>query len=487
MQEFRDDFRGGLNTQTSPDLLNPNELILATNIRLDGKFGAIRNRPGCRKLHQTALGSPSVVTGVYQWIEPGAGALQLVAVANTDVFYKTSDYGAFTTVAGTQSSTNVQSFTESRITAGAAKRLVIVDGTDDVMFTGSALIALNNTTATLARQYHSRLWTNQSNNKTQIKWSELGVGNSWATGDETKGGTALVGLTRGGDITALEVIGGSLVVCTDESCIRVTGYSSLDIQVEQDQEGISSEVGAVGPLAIYRVENIGFMITKQGPYIVTESAVTPIGSKIRDKFDGLDLDNLDKSVVGYNPGKQEVWFAVPGASDGGINKTVYVFSLRLQAWSGPWNYNFGITCFGEWEDSTGRKTIVAGCSDGFVRDMDAAEFLDNVLYDGSGGVSYICTAELAPFFFDSGPGEIKTLRRFHPQIRAIGSCELKHAFDDGSLSSEVVTADAAGVVKSYRVDAYNQGSRLRVQFVMSVNVDYLIHGLTVDAFRMFRD
>jgi len=59
-------------------------------------------------------------------------------------------------------------------------------------------------------------------------------------------------------ITALETIGGSLLICTEDSISRFTGYSADDIQIAQDTRGISNEIGVVGPQAILNCENIAY-------------------------------------------------------------------------------------------------------------------------------------------------------------------------------------------------------------------------------------
>src|SRR5947207_2868000 len=131
---------------------------------------------------------------------------------------------------------------------------------------------------------------------------------------------------------------------TIDSVMRFTGQASDDIVISQNTEGISAEVGSIGLLTLKRFENVAAMLAIRGPYAVTETSATPIGEQVLPDFNGLDTANVSKSVVEYNRGQKELLFAVPGPNDGGLNKTIFVEAVRLQAWYGPWLYSFGTNC-----------------------------------------------------------------------------------------------------------------------------------------------
>lgn len=97
--ESRYDFRGGRNTAITSDLLNPNELVDATNCRLTANYGGFSKRTGTQKIHQTGLGSR--IDGLTQW--DGPSGKQIVAISGGKLWYRNGfDYPtAFTSVTPT--------------------------------------------------------------------------------------------------------------------------------------------------------------------------------------------------------------------------------------------------------------------------------------------------------------------------------------------------------------------------------------------------
>lgn len=492
--ESRFDFRGGLNTSFSPDVLQTNELVQSTNTRLASKQGALEKRLGCRRMHSAAIGSGNVITGVFQWDRTGS-APQVVAICNGRLYHKTTEFGAFTQLIPSPafSTTVRQYFAPMRsAVAGVSLDLYISDGVV-YGFNSSALTRRDGVNsvpnADLMIPYHTRMFFRDVDLQNNLIWSVLGDPEDAATGTSvTAGGSALLGTLASDQIVAFEVIGSSLVICTGDSMIRFTGYASDDIRVEQDTEGISSEVGPVGPKAITRAENIGFIISDRGPFAFTEQSATPIGVKVESEFDSLDasISNRNNFVIGFHRGRREVWFAVAGASDSNLNSTVYIYSLRLNAWSGPFTYPFGITALGRYEDAAGDEFIMAGCDDGFVRHMDIGA-LDDVLSDGTGGSAFTMTVELAPIFFTSGPGYEKSLKRAHIQMEAASGAAVVfgYAVDNGAFTTSTLVEGGSGV-QSYRVDMTGQGKRLRLRFTDASSVTPIVNGVIVEAYDMQR-
>ncbi len=485
--ESRSDFRGGLNTAVSPDMLNPNELVQATNARLTTPQAAIAKRTGSKRMHAAAIGAGAAVMGLVQWDSPGGK--QLVAVAGGKLYHKTTELGAFTEIVpGTLFSTTVRtSFATIRqSTTGAPLRLYLADG-NVYRFDGTTLTEIDGTNsvpaADLYISYHTRAFARRTDLKKHVFWGKIGNPEDFRTGGVADGGSGLVDVLTGEDITAFEVVGSSLLIATGNSIVRFTGYSNEDIQIAQDTEGVSPEVGIVGKLALLRVETFAIGVSERGPYAIVEAGAQPIGVKVEPEFDALDRTVLGNIAIGYHRGRREVWIAVPGASDTALNKTVYVYSTRLNAWFGPFTYNFGITCFARYQDANGDEFLIAGCSDGFVRHMDIGA-LDDVLSDGTGGSVYTMTVELAPFFFPVGPGALKALRRGHVQanITAGAALKLGIATDDSAFTDYNVVFEAAGV-QSHRVDLGQQGGRIRARFTdASSTTTPTVNGLTLEAY-----
>ena len=165
-----------------------------------------------------------------------------------------------------------------------------------------------------------------------------------------------------------------------------------------------------------------------------------------------------------------------------VDTQVYVYSLELQAWYGPFTYPFTIRCLARYEDATGDEWIVAGCTDGFVRHLDTGA-LDDVLASGSGGSAYTMTVELAPFLFGM-PGIIKflDLAAVQADLTASSALKLGIATDGGGFTDYNVTFIATGS-QSHPVDvADKQGKRIRVRFTDSSSDIPIVNGLTLEAY-----
>lgn len=489
LTEHRFDFSGGLNTHDSIMRLQPNELTVLTNACLDQPDGALKMRLGSRRLHQTALAAR--VTGVYQW--NNAGTLQLVAIADGDISHKTTDFGAFATVSpATAMAAQTAYFTPMREnSSGAALRLYIADGTYYWRWSGSALTEVSGTASiptniSMVRAYHIRGFLLSTLYPNNVFWTVLGDPEDGAQGLRTLGGSAMVDVMKGDAISAMEVIGASLLIGTDNSLARFTGYDSSDIQIEQDTEGISSTVGPVGRLCLAKAEKWAGMVAATGLYAVSEAEALLISQKISTSFRALDRANLHKSVVAYHEGKRELWFALPGASDSGLNKTVYVYHLDLGIWYGPYSFPFGIVCMSKWEDSNGDEYLVAGCEDGFVRALDyETNGLDDVLYDASGGSAISPSVTFSPVFFDPGPGEIKTLHTTTINAYAVGGTIAVYVDVDGSTNLIENISTTGGGPQSFRSRANVQGQMFVPKMVWTDD-ETRIYGFTLSAYHTDR-
>jgi len=491
MREPRFDFKGGLNTRFSPEQVAPNQLVASENFRVSEKVGALEARLGSRRIHATALAA--AVTGLGQWVY--SGTRQLVAVSNGDLSYKTTAYGNFTTTSPTPAlgSTPAHMFTARNAAASAALYLYVVDGTNVWRWDGASLTRVSTgankppANSYLGRVYHIRSFFVSSDRGQHVVWTGLGLPEDTTVGSKDQGGEAMVDVLRGEAITALEVLGSSLLIGTSGSVVRYTGYSSSDIQISQDTEGVSPDQGPAGPLCLRRINRFAAMICDEGFYAVDEAEAKSISELINPDFEALAKDYLSAAVVCPHKGRNEIWFAVSGASDSGLNKTVYVYSTTTGAWFGPFTYPFGITCMIAYKRTDGSETILAGGPDGWIRDMDIGT-ADDVLSDGTGGSDYSALAELAPFYFDAGPGTIKTLERthVHGEIPTDVQVDIKYAFDQQALTT-VPLLGIGGTTDPYRLDTYGQGDMLRVQISADVAAGVVIRGVAPKAFNMVRE
>ena len=317
-----------------------------------------------------------------------------------------------------------------------------------------------------------------------IAWSKIGDPAFWTvTGLKSDGGAAVTDFLTGQQLTALEVIGSSLLMATVDSVMRFTGQSSDDIVISQNTEGVSAEVGAVGLQALKRFENAAGMLARRGPYVVTETSAVPIGEKVLPDFDALDSSVLANCVVIYNRGRKELYFIVPGAADGAMNKTIYVYSTRLQCWYGPWIYSFGMRCAANYVGASGIESVIVGCSDGFVRHLDSGT-LDDILSSGSGGSNITMLVELPEL---TVPGATIALNRMALQatLPSGSALQLKTAFDGDAFTVDNI-ASAGTTERNYRVDLDGQGKRMRTQFVDASAVAPAINGFVLEAYKYGR-
>jgi hypothetical protein len=443
-------------------------------------------------MHQTAVGSGASISGVFQW--NNAGTNQLVAIANGDIFYKTTDYGAFSSVSPTPAlaSTAAVFSTMRQSSSGAPLRLYLTDGTNYWRWTGSAISKFSGVSSlpantTFVKTYHIRNFLATSDYGNHLFWSVLGDPEDGTVGDKSQGGSAMVDVLRGEDITALEVIGNSLLIGTSDSVSRFTGYSSDDIKIESDTEGVTSNLGPVGPRVFLRIEQFVAMLADVGPYAITEAEEVYLGDKVKDTFNALDRSVYSSSVIGYHKGRREIWWAVPGASDSATNKTVYVYAIDLGAWYGPFTYPFAITCMTSYEDANGDESIVAGCADGFVRHLDTG-YLDDVLYDASGGSTYDMSVELAPTYFpEVGPGVLKTLQGFTLTANlGTSDMDIEVRGDEGDWSHVATLTGVGDRSEPYRVDAYKQGDYFGLRLSSTASEAQIVRGVSWRGWNMLR-
>lgn len=475
LPEARFNWSGGLNSAANPDQLGIDELIDAQNVRLDGQLGALEKRSGSRRLHATAVAAGASVDGVVQWDAPSGK--QLVAIAGGNLYHKLqspNEFADFTEVVpavGDEFSTTAAPiFVPFRSTsANAALVLFIASGGKLYTWDGTSLTRIDGTsnapTAELLTAYHTRLFAVDSDFVKHLFWSHVGDGEDWTVvvNDLSTGGNSVVDTLTGEAITALGVVGSSLAVATEDSLVRFSGYADDDIRVEQDTEGISSGHGAAGARMLRQAEEFLATLTAEGPYLVEEEGVRPIGLKVEPTFDGLDRSNLADAAIRYHRGRRELWFAVERSADTG-NQSVYAFSFRLQAWTGPWSYSFAIVDLARYEGPNGEEQLVAACGDGFVRHMDTGS-RDDVLSDGTAGSTYELIAELPPLLFETGPAEVKALRRaiLNAEASASATLSIETGFDGAALTGTAKSGLSGTEPRAIRFDLSGQGNRLRLR------------------------
>jgi hypothetical protein len=411
-------------------------LLQCANARVE-KFGGIMRRIGSRKLTVTPLLSNGggfsnealAITGLKQWDAPVIGK-QIVAISQGSMFHALAPYTSWTE--NTTFNSPAPDFATFRdASAGAPLRLYIA-AAGLWKWTGSALTQVVGSVGgdplpNLVRALGVRLFINDALNPKSLWWSAIGQGDVYTgVGGLSGPGSALVDVLTGDNIIALETLGGALFIGTNESIAKFTGTSD-DIQISQDTEGVSTEIGpsniSASPAAWARVEQFIILHSERGVFVATQGGVLGIGDKVEhpnatslhmsttivDPNSGLQLT----PVVGHNRRRTEVWFAY--APTGTTRRTnVLVYNYRTQCWYGPFVYPFGITCFGVYEGTDGIEQIMCGCDDAHVRLLD--ELTAGGLDDGT--TDYDAVVEFAPFGIENGPYTTKALD--HVFIQVVG-------------------------------------------------------------------
>lgn len=490
--EARFDFSGGRNSTANPDELRANELVDCTNARCD-KTKRIIKRTGSRRMHTTAIGSGAPVRGLGQWDSP-SGA-QVVAISNGRLYHKLTDYGEFTEVipaVGDEFSTSLPTFMAPyrAATSGAPLRLYLASDGKYYRFDGTTLtriVAAGTPATDRLAPYHTRMFVRDKNFVKHGFWSKVGDAEVFTVGGPADGGSALVGLLTGESISGLSVIGRSLLFLAEDSIARLSGTSSDEISIAQDTEGISTDIGIVGPLAWHNTEQVVALLADRGPYMAVEAGVQPVGQNVEQDFDALDRVNLANSIVSHHHGREEIWYIVTRGADGGNNKSVFVYNYRSFSWSGPFVYPFAMTVSTHYEDSAGDEFIIAGSTDGFVRHLDFGA-KDDILADASGGSTYTMTVEVPPIFFEAGPGMVKSAYRVDLQA----DLEVGHALniglaaDGGAFTNFAVAASTGTGIKPYPTGVTKQGARLSLRFTDASATIPIINGFVLEAHHMNR-
>lgn len=495
------DFKGGRNTTTSPDQLQPTELIDCTNARVDSVWGGFSKRLGSRRMHSSAL--PGEVKGLTVWDSPSGK--QIAAIAATggvhhlytkpfDLTTAFTDQGSieFAVAAVSPAGQNhLPTFAQFRAaTSGAPLVLYMAykgwynkwDGTTLTRLTGTT----NAPVGDLIQPYHTRMFARDANYPKHLFWSRIGDASYWTTGNKADGGSAMLDTLTGEEITGMTVIGSSLLITTPSSTIRFTGISSDDIVIQQDTEGISSDVGAYSTRGLIPVENIAAMISERGLYAVNESGLVPLGDKIKTDWELLDKSKLDtKFQLAYDQTGRQILVITP-------NGVVYAYSTRLQIWQGPYTYPFEIssaaTCTVTTftgQPSPGPFVIVGGI-DGFVRLLEIGQ-KDDVLSNGSGG-SNITMNVIKPIFRsdDRTQRSVKHLK-LQAQLSAGGNLNIGISFDGEAYDPNYVYSKSSSLV-DYKVDlGTGYGYRGLIQFTDSSDQPVRIDGFTLYGWDMLRE
>ena len=466
------DFRGGLNSNFSEDVLNENELRNMQNAR--AKLGDLEKRAGTQRLHTTVLGSGAPVCGVYQWDAPLGK--QLVAIAGGNFYHKLAAAANYTQIASTLTTTDRATFTPYRI--GGNVKLLIADKALRT-WDGTTLVTAIAGAPAADRAIIYKLRAFAIDGTKTMSFSKIGDPTLWSVANG--GGTIDIETYDDAQNMALMVLGSSLLIAKRNNVARFTGVDTSNIRVDVETEGVSGEVGCIAPNTFVRFDEYGFMLSDRGPYIVTEAGVKEIGLKVAKGFDFGDRSLWQSAQATHNRRRKEIWLTCGAPSDADtVNKYVWIYNYTTSTWSGPFLFSWpGVITLGRYQRTDDTESIQIGGQDGYVRDGDVEEVgsVDDVLKDGTGGSSVTMDVQL-PDVTAGAPERVKSMRGKNELVAdlgaAAGEASAVTAYWTSELGSGSVPLVTLGAgVRTYRYKLSAKGARI-------------VHGFTSASKRMIR-
>lgn len=460
--DTRFDWRGGVNTTFTEDVLDPTELRRAKNGRLT-VYGGITKRLGSTRMQTAALGLPSFIQGLHGKYDSATGR-RIVAIANGFLYHKLASAGLavnFTALAAGMGVATRARMVQYR--RGAQMFLYIACGNLHLYEFDGAALPVDIPTAPVncldVCVYKSRVFV--TNGTKVLAWSKRLQGNDFSLA--SGGGTAEVETFDAEPLIGLGKAGGSLLLFKEDSTARYTGVNPDDIRIDTDTEGVSADKGAISRMSIVQLPEAVAFLSAEGPYIATPSGVEELGLKIEKEIDELDKALWGNAGMAYHKGRRELWLSLPGAG-AGQNDRLWVMNLRTKSWSGPWPMASSVLTPFERQDGT--DTVIRGGYDGFVRlEDEGPDAKDDRLADGSGGSNVSLEVDLPELLFND-PSREKSLagkkQSLQADLAAAGSLEVLWSSERGSGQT---TIDSAGAgVKSYPYLLDARGKRIRVTY-----------------------
>lgn len=456
----RFDWRGGVNTSYSEDVLDANELRRVKNGRV--LQADIEKRTGTQRIHDAAIGGVQPVMGLHQWDAP-AGK-QVVAIAGGNFHHKLFAATDFTAVASALSTTKKARFKTFR--SGAVIKLVIANGElrtwDGAVLTAAIAGA---PAATDFALYKNRGFAIEGT-KT-LHFSKINDPTLW--GVANLGGSADVETYDSEALAGIIVVGSSLLLFKEDSIARFTGVDTDDIQIDTETEGVSAEVGLIALHTLVRVDEVAFFLSDRGPYIATEAGIQAKGLKVQKEFDFANKEKWADAVAVHNRFRREVELSIPAGAET-TNLTTWVWNYRTDSWSGPFiRAGSGLCTAARYERSDGTESAIYGGYDGFVRELDAPAAIgakDDVLRNGTGGTNIELDAEL-PVILGDDPRVVKSLRAkqsVQADLKTNGSLTAYWSSELGN--GEVAIASKGAGVKNYvyKLGGTPKGTRIIAGF-----------------------
>jgi hypothetical protein len=477
-------FAGGINTVSDDIALQPDQIRLAENARLN-EYGAVEKRGGTVKVSTNAPSASAVQNG-YGWVRDNGSAYSLV-IANGTFYYLQFAQGAslpaasWSTATGSFASAVVPTFS-SFISGGSTDVVYIADGGLLNKWDGTSLVTNISGTQDCAyiKVHNQRLWgAGSTNYPDSIFYSALNDGDSLGNGSAS-GGQIVVRTFSDERVVGLASVGSSLLIFHRRGISRLTGFGQDDISVKP--EGVSSQTGTIGALSIVETDGAAYFLSDRGAFVATEGGVSPLGSPTSPdpllplvrELSTTELQNV-RGVLSRNT--QEIWWWIPGQG-------VYTYHLILKAWSGPWNGSF-LNTAAMWTcnvNTEAEQFVVHANSDSkHVTICDyAGSYVDEGTFAAPAtGTDIAMAVQLRRLYFND-ESQAKSLKFGYVTAVLAGSSSLNVLWStDSSSGSKAITASAGGTwgsgywgtgtwgvvgSKNYRIQMWGTGYYVDVRF-----------------------
>lgn len=400
VSDVQPSFSGGLNTIAADEELLPNQVRTCDNGILD-EFGDVKKRLGMRRLHADAIAAAPIRNGIC-WRT--ASTHEYLAACN-GALYSGGTYSAnmtWTSQGALTNSTVYPSFAAFRDASGEA--VYIGDGSLR-KYNGSLSAPAGAASVKQLAVYNTRLFGITGDTQT-LYWSAQNDGDSLGNAG-SGGGSAVIRTFGNQKITALHTLKYSLAIFHVSGISVFTGYTQDDISISSGVQGFSVDCGTIAPRSIISVDSVCYFLSDRGIFALTDAGVIPLETiqnpdPMRPVLTNLGTTDFEQIDAAFDRATDTVRWTIPSSG-------IYVFHPRLRAWSGPWSGGYTTTvmhCLFDGIDNDGKPITVVGGADGFLRHCDyAATYLDDVLYDGTGGSAYTLSVQLRRMYTQDAEAE----------------------------------------------------------------------------------
>ena len=206
----------------------------------------------------------------------------------------------------------------------------------------------------------------QTANPSQIAYSDSEDGTTWPVGNRLN-----VGLDDGQIITGFTRFGDATVIFKERSIYLLTGATAADFTLNPTL----SEVGCISPNSI-QVTDIGvFFMSEVGPALFNGFKTVLLNGRMRRLLDTLDWDSpLAISAEFYHYRKHLLLTYARVGQNGVPDRGLLIDFSQISDQRTPvafWPITFGWTSATDATDSTGRRRVYFGHTNGYVTAYDS--------------------------------------------------------------------------------------------------------------------